>query len=196
MHKHHTQHKTFCFSHLRELDHKEGWTPKKMDEHPTKAPNWCFRIVVRQKTLESPLDYKEIKPVQNQRWTLIGRTDAAAEAPKLWTCDAKSFLTLRLWCWERLRAKKRRRQQRRRWLDSITVDGHEFEQSAGDCEEQKDQCAEANGLTVKCDLAPEHHLREKSWQSGKQATLMLTDFNSCISLHKITWIFKDYGGSG
>ena len=95
----------------------------------------------------------------------------------------------RLWCWERLRAKKRRRQQRRRWLDSITVDGHEFEQTAGDCEEQKDQCAAVNGLTVK----REQHLREKSWQSGKQATLMLTDFNSCISLHKITWIFKDYG---
>ena len=64
----------------------------------------------------------------------------------------------RLWCWERLRAKKRRRQQRRRWLDSITVDGHEFEQTAGDCEEQKDQCAAVNGLTVKCDLAPEQHL--------------------------------------
>ena len=97
MHKHHTQHKTFCFSHLRELDHKEAWAPKKIDEHQTKAPNWCFRIV-QQKTLKSPLDGKEIKPVNpkgNQRWTLIGRTDAEAEAPKLWTFDAKSVLILK-----------------------------------------------------------------------------------------------------
>ena len=68
---------------LWELDHKEGWMPK----------NWCFRIVVLEKTLESPLDYKEIKPVnhkRNQLWILIGKTDA--EAPTLWPPDAKSQL--------------------------------------------------------------------------------------------------------
>ena len=69
----------FSISHIWmwELDHKEGWAPK----------NWCFQIVVLEKTLErleSPLDCKEIKPVNskgNQCWILIGRTDAEAEAP-------------------------------------------------------------------------------------------------------------------
>ena len=65
-----------------ELDHKEGWVLK----------NWCFQIVVLEKTLESPLDSKEIKPVnpkRNQPWIFIGRTDA--EAPVLWPPDVKSW---------------------------------------------------------------------------------------------------------
>ena len=69
-----------------ELDHKEGWVPK----------DWCFQTVVLGKTLESPLDSKEIKPVHskwNQSWLFIGRTDAEAEAPILWPPDANSLLT-------------------------------------------------------------------------------------------------------
>ena len=68
-----------------ELDHKEGWVPK----------NWCFWIVVLEKTLESPLHCKEIKPVNpkgNQLWIFIGRTSAEAEPPILWPPDAKSWL--------------------------------------------------------------------------------------------------------
>ena len=68
------------------LDHKEGWALK----------NWCFWIVLLEKTLESPLDSKEIKPVSpkgNQSWILTGRTDAEVEAPTLWPPDAKSRLT-------------------------------------------------------------------------------------------------------
>ena len=68
-----------------ELDHEEGWALK----------NWCFWTVVLEKTLESPLDSKEIKPVNpkaNQSWIFIGRTDAEAEAPILWPPDAKSWL--------------------------------------------------------------------------------------------------------
>ena len=59
------------------LDLKEGWLPK----------NWCFWIVMLEKTLESPLDSKEIKPVnpkENQLWIFIGRTDAEAKTPVLW----------------------------------------------------------------------------------------------------------------
>ena len=70
---------------MLELDHKEGWEPK----------NWCFWTVVLEKTLESPLDSKEIKPVNpkgNQPWTFIGKTDAEAEAPIIWPPDAKSQL--------------------------------------------------------------------------------------------------------
>ena len=77
----------FFSSHVQmwELDYKEGWAPK----------NWCFRIVL-EKTLESPLDCKEIQPVNpkgNQAWKFTGRTEADPEAPILWLPDAKSWLT-------------------------------------------------------------------------------------------------------
>ena len=68
-----------------ELDCKESWAPK----------NWCFWTVVLEKTLESPLDYKEIQSVHpkgNQSWIFIGRTDGEAEIPILWHPDAKSWL--------------------------------------------------------------------------------------------------------
>ena len=66
-----------------ELGHKESWVLK----------NWCFWTVVLEKTLESPLDSKEIKPVNpkgNEPWIAIGRTDAEAESPIIWPPDAKS----------------------------------------------------------------------------------------------------------
>ena len=68
-----------------ELDHKVTWEPK----------NWCFWTVVWEKTLESPLDCKEIQPAHpkgNQSWIFIGRTDAEAENPLLWPPDAKNWL--------------------------------------------------------------------------------------------------------
>ena len=68
-----------------ELDQKEDWAPK----------NWCFSTVVFEKTHDSPLDRKEIQPVnpkQNQFWTFIGKTDAGTEAPLLWPLDSKSWL--------------------------------------------------------------------------------------------------------
>ena len=68
-----------------ELHHKEGWVPK----------NWCFRIVVLEKTHESPLDCKEIKPINpkgNQLWIFFGRIDAEVEGPILWPPDSKSWL--------------------------------------------------------------------------------------------------------
>ena len=68
------------------LGHKEGWLLK----------NWCFWTVVLEKTLESPFNRKEIQPVNpkgNQSWVYIGRTDAEAETPVLWPCDAENWLT-------------------------------------------------------------------------------------------------------
>ena len=67
-----------------ELDCEEGWALK----------NWCFWTVVLEKTLESPLDYKEIQPVhsKDQSWVFLGRTDAKAETPILWLPHAKSWL--------------------------------------------------------------------------------------------------------
>ena len=69
--------------------------------------NWCFWTVVLEKTLESPLDCKEIQPVHpkgDQSWVLIGRTDADAETPVLWPPDAKSWLIGKDWRWEGLGA--------------------------------------------------------------------------------------------
>ena len=67
-----------------ELDYKESWMPK----------NWCFWTVVLEKTLESPLDCKEIQPVhsKDQSWVFIGRMDVEAETPIFWPSDAKSWL--------------------------------------------------------------------------------------------------------
>ena len=70
---------------MRKLDYKESWTLK----------NWCFWTMVLEKTLESPLDYKEMQPVHpkgNQSWIFIGRTDAEAETPILWPPDGKNWL--------------------------------------------------------------------------------------------------------
>ena len=84
----HSQSYGFSSIHVQmwELDHKEGWVPK----------DWCFQTVVLEKTLESPLDCKDIKPVNpkgNQPSIFIERTDAEAEAPILWPPDVKSQLT-------------------------------------------------------------------------------------------------------
>ena len=104
----------FSSSHvwMWELDHKEDWAPK----------NWCFWIVVLEKTLESPLDCKEINPVNpkgNQPWIFIGRPDAEAEAPVLWPPYVKKITH-----WKRSNSGKDWGQeakgwQRMRWLNSI-----------------------------------------------------------------------------
>ena len=79
-----------------ELDYKESWVPK----------NWCFWTVVLEKTLESPLDCKEIQPVYtkgNQSWIFIGRTDAEAETDTLVIWCKELTRRKRPWCWERLK---------------------------------------------------------------------------------------------
>ena len=79
-----------------ELEYKESWALK----------NWCFWTVVLEKTLESPLDCKEIQPVHpkgNQSWIFIGRTDAETETPILWSPEELAHWK-RPWCWERLKA--------------------------------------------------------------------------------------------
>jgi len=97
----------FSSSHvwMWELDYKESWVPK----------NWCFWTVVLEKTLESPLDCKEIQSVNpkgDQSWVFIVRTDAKAETPILW-----SPVTLMR---GNIEGRRRRGQQRMRWLDGIT----------------------------------------------------------------------------
>ena len=105
----------FSSSHvwMWELDYKESWALK----------NWCFWTMVLEKTLESPLDCKEVQPVHSkgdQSWVFIGRTDVEAETLILWPPDVKNCL---IWKdpddgkdWRQ----EERGQQRMRWLDGIT----------------------------------------------------------------------------
>ena len=108
-----------------ELDHKEGWRPK----------HRCFWIVVLEKTLENPLDCKEIKPVNltgNQSWLIIGRTDAEAETPVLWPPNAKNWLVGK----DPYDGKDWRQEEKSMTEDEIVgwhhqLDGHKFAQTLG-----------------------------------------------------------------
>ena len=94
-----------------ELDCEEGWAPK----------NWCFWTVVLEKSLESPLDCKEIHSVHSegdQPWDFFGRNDAKAETPVLWPPHVKSWLIGRLMLGG-IRGRRRRGRQRMRWLNGI-----------------------------------------------------------------------------
>ena len=101
-----------------ELDHKEVWVLK----------NWCFWTVVLEKTLETPLDCKEIKPVTpNIPWIFTGRTDVEAETPILWPTDVNTLVEKnRVFSLEKtlmlgkIEGRRRRGWQRMRWLDGIT----------------------------------------------------------------------------
>ena len=97
------------------LDYKESWVLK----------NWCFWTVVLEKTLESPLDCKEIQPVHSkgdQPWDFFGRTDAKVETPVLWPPHAKS------------------------WLIGKDSDGHEFGWTPGVGDGQGGLCAAIHGV--------------------------------------------------
>ena len=112
----------FLSSHvcMWELDYKESWMPQ----------NWCFWTVVLEKTLESPLDSKEIHPVNpkgNESWVFTGRSDAKAETPILWPPDAKNWLI-----WKDSDAGKDWRQEEKGMTEDKMVgwhhrlNGHEF----------------------------------------------------------------------
>ena len=81
---------------MKKLSCEESWAPK----------NWCFWTVVLEKTLESPLDCKDIQPVHpqgNQSWIFIGRTDVEAETPNSTWCEEPTHWK-RPWCWKKLKA--------------------------------------------------------------------------------------------
>ena len=117
----------FLTSHvwMWEFDHKEGWTLK----------NWCIWTMVLEKTLEIPLDWKEIQPVNpkgNQSWVFIGRTDAETESPVLWPPDGKNWLSGKDpdtggdW---RQKEKGTKEDEMVGWHHQL--DGHEFERAPG-----------------------------------------------------------------
>ena len=113
-----------------ELDCEESWVQK----------SWCFWTVMLEKTLESPLDCKEIQPVHpkgDQFWVFIGRTDVEAETPNTFAtwCEELTHLK-RPWCWKRLKAGEEGDDRGwdvgwHHWFN-----GHKFEQNLGECEAQ------------------------------------------------------------
>ena len=124
----------FSSSHIWmwELDYKESWTPK----------NWCFWTVVLEKILESPLDCKEIKPVNpkgNKSWILIGRTDAKPEAPILWPPDVKRQLIGKDSDVGKDEGRGRRGRQNEMVRWHHWLNGHEFDPTQGDSEGQRGQ---------------------------------------------------------
>jgi len=136
-----------------ELDHKEGWAPK----------NWCFWTVVLEKTLASPLDSTEIKPVSpngNQPWIFIGRTDADHEAPIFWLPDGKGRLIGKT-----PDAGKDWRQDEKRVTEDEMVrlyhrlSGHDIEETLWDSEGQRS--------LARCSLRGrrvQHDLVNEQWQ--------------------------------
>ena len=122
------------------LDHKEGWTPK----------NWYLRNVLLEKTLESPLDSKEINPVNpkgNQPWVVIGKPDAEAETPIFWPLDVKSWLFGK----DPNVGKEWRQDEKGTTEDKMVgwhhqLNGHEFEQTLGDVKDREAWCAAVHGV--------------------------------------------------
>ena len=148
----------FSSSHvwMWELDHKEGWASK----------NWCFLTMVLEKILESPLDCKEIKPVNpkgNQSWIFTGRTDTEAETPTFWPPDVKNQLT-----GTTLMLEKNWRQVEKGMAEDEMVgwhhwlNGHEFEQALGD--------GEGHGVSKSWTQLSHFHFHFALWYSWEWAS--------------------------
>ena len=152
-------HYGFTSSHvwLWELDYKRSWAPA----------NWCYWTVVLEKTPESPLDYKEIKPVNSKgNWSLIfiGRTDAEAETLIVWSPDAKNWLIGKDpdvgqdWRWEEKGMTEDGMVGWHHWLD-----GYEFEQALGVCDGQGSLVCYSLWDRKQSDMTERNELNCKTW---------------------------------
>ena len=155
----------FSSSHvwMWELDHKEGWALK----------NWCFQTMVLEKTLESSLDCKKIKPVNpkgNQSWIFTGRTDAEAGTPILWPPDGKSWHTGK----DPDAGKDWRQKEKEATEDEIVgwqhqLNGHEFEQALGDGEEQGSLAGYSPWGRKESDITEQLNWTELNWTDRHNA---------------------------
>ena len=171
----------FSISHIwmQELDLKESWVPK----------NWYFWTVVLEKTLESPLDCKEIQPVHskgNQSWVFTGSTDAEAETPTLWPPDAKNWLT-----GKDPDAGKDWRQEEKGTVEEEMVgwyhwlNGHELEQALGVGDVQRSLACYspwvAKSQTWLCDWS--ELMRKLTWMTHVLTTLEAGQCTKCEKMH-------------
>ena len=148
-----------------ELDNKEGWVPK----------NWTFWTVVLEKTLDSPLDsrIKSINPKGNQSWIFIGRTDAEAEVPTIWSPDAKSWLIRK----DSDAGKDRKQKEKEAAEDEMTgwhhqLNGCEFEQTLG----YRDRTEEPAMLESTGLQGIRHHRPTEQWE---KPTFGFFEINLC-----------------
>ena len=157
-----------------ELDHKESWAPK----------NWCFWTVVLEKTLESPLDSREIKPINpkgNQPWIFIGRTDA--KAPILLPPGVKNWLIGK----DSDDEKDWRQEEKGTTEDKVVgwhhrLNGHEFEQAPGVSDGQ-------GGLSC---CSPQGHKESDTtellkWTELKSFILWHQHYSASWHLWRVTW---------
>ena len=157
---------------MSELGHKEGWALK----------NWCFQIVVLEKTLEGPLDRKELKPVspkENQSWIFFGRTDAEAEAPILWPPDVKSWLTGKDSDAGKIEGRRRSGWQRMRWLDGII---NSMDMSLRQLRETVEQ-----GSLACCSPGGHKELDTTEWENNKQQNPYFPKYISSRSYSRLFW---------
>ena len=160
-----------------ELDHKEGWVPK----------NWCFPTAVLEKTLESPLDCKEIQPVHpqgDQSWIFFGRTEA--EAPIPWPPDVKSQLigkdpdAGKDWGQEEKGTTEDEMVGWHHWLN-----GHEFEQSQEMVKDREAWHAAVHGVAKR-------RTRKSDWTTIITHTRVYIPTSSLDNLLENFWSFREH----
>ena len=152
-----------------ELDRKEDWAPK----------NCCFRTMVLEKTLKSPLDCKEIQPVNpkgNQPWIFIGRTDAEAEAPIHWLPNAKSLLIWKDPVLGKIEGRRRKMTEYAMGGWHHQLNGHQFEQALGD--------GEGQGSLVCCSLWGHKESDTTLWLNNTTAMKIKWD-TQCTSFDRV-----------
>ena len=139
---------------MLDLDHKEGWAPK----------NWCFWIVVLEKTLESPWESKEKKPINpkgDQPWIFIGRSDA--EAPILCRLMQRADSLEKTLMLGKIEGKGRRRWQRMRWLLASPTQSMWVKQTQGDSKRQRSlACCRPWDFRIRHNLATEQQQQLKN----------------------------------
>ena len=172
-----------------ELDYKEGWVLK----------NWCFWTVVLEKTLESPLDCKEIQPVhprRDQSWVFIGRTDIETETPILWSPDLKSWLFGK----DPAAGKDWGREEKRTMADEMAgwhcrLGGHDFGWTPGVGDGQKSLVCGGSWGHKELDMTEWLNWTELNWKKNLQVDwMLLLKILPILGARLQIWVLHLFGG--